>query len=53
MKLTKRQRQELEDEKLIREVRNKKLETLRLIIQIPLTTLLLVAAIIQLLKFNY
>lgn len=52
MKLTKRERQELENKKLALEVRNKRLDNLRLIIQIPLTTLLLVLAIIELIKFN-
>lgn len=52
MKLTKRERQELENKKLALEVSNKRLDNLRLIIQIPLTTLLLVLAIIELIKFN-
>lgn len=52
MKLTKRERQELENKKLALEVRNKRLDNLRLIIQIPLTTLLLVLAIIELIKFK-
>ncbi|HAS6054702.1 TPA: hypothetical protein I7122_18385 [Vibrio vulnificus] len=52
MRLTKRERQELEDKKLILEVRNKRLDILRLAIQIPLTALLLVLAIIELVKLN-
>ena len=52
MKLTKQERQELENKKLALEVRNKRLDNLRLIIQIPLTTLLLGLAIIELIKFN-
>ena len=53
MKLTKRERQELEDKKLALEVRNKRLDNLRLMVQIPLTTLLFVLAIIQLIKLSY
>lgn len=52
MKLNKQQRQELENKKLVLEVRNKRLDNLRLTIQIPLTVLLLVLAIIELIKFN-
>lgn len=52
MKLSKAERQELENKKLVLEVRNKRLDNLRLIIQIPLTTLLLCLAIIELIKFN-
>ena len=52
MKLTKQERQELENKKLALKVRNKRLDNLRLIIQIPLTTLLLGLAIIELIKFN-
>ena len=52
MKLTKQERQELENKKLALEVRNKRLDNLRLIIQIPLTTLLLGLAIIELIKFK-
>lgn len=52
MKLTKKERQELENKKLVLEVRNKRLDNLRLAIQIPLTALLLALAIMQLLKLS-
>ncbi|MBY7933095.1 hypothetical protein [Vibrio furnissii] len=52
MKLSKQERQELEDKKLTLEVRNKRLDILRLAIQIPLTALLLVLAIIELVKLK-
>ncbi len=50
MRLTNRERQELEDKKLILEVRKNQLDVLRLVIQIPLTALLLTLAIIELVK---
>ena len=50
MKLTKRQKLEKENEKLILEIRNKRLDNIRLAIQIPLTVILLTTAIITLVR---
>jgi hypothetical protein len=50
MKLTNRERQQLENKKLFLEVQNKRLDNFRLAIQIPLTAILLTTAIIALMK---
>lgn len=52
MRLTKNERYQLEDKKLVFEVKSKRLDYYRLIVQIPLTTILLVLAIIEIVKYS-
>lgn len=51
MNLSNKEKRALENQKLILEVRNKRLDNFRLAIQIPLTAMLLITAVITLIKY--